>query len=92
MVATADLLCKGRWIVSFGVGWPNPSFKPTAFGTKILYALKFMERLRLILNLRTEDRVSFDGRYYKAKGTFFDSKSIQKLYLLIWFGATQTIC
>jgi len=88
MAATLDELSGGRFIFSIGAGWFRREFE--AYGLpwyehdeRIEQA---EEQIRLIKLLWTQDRVDFEGKYYKIVGGIVKPKPVQKPRPPIWYG------
>lgn len=86
MLATVDVLSKGRLIVGVGVGWMAEEFE-------LLDAPPFPERgavtneyLRAFVELWTADNPAFDGEYVHFSDLIFLPKPVQKPYPPIWVG------
>lgn len=86
MLATVDVLSKGRLIVGAGVGWMEEEFE-------MLSAPPFAERgavtneyLQAFIELWTEDNPSFDGEYTQFSDVTFLPKPVQKPHPPIWIG------
>lgn len=80
LLATLDMLSKGRLILGAGVGWMEEEFE-------ILNAPPFAERgavtdeyLRAFIELWTKDDPVFDGKYVSFSGITFLPKPVQKPY------------
>ncbi|MCH8990104.1 MAG: LLM class F420-dependent oxidoreductase [Chloroflexi bacterium] len=86
MLATLDVLSKGRLILGAGVGWMEEEFE-------LLDTPPFAERgavtdeyLRAFIELWTKDDPKFDGKYVNFSGITFLPKPVQKPYPPIWIG------
>ena len=86
MLATLDMLSKGRLILGAGVGWMEEEFE-------LLDTPPFAERgavtdeyLRAFIELWTKDDPTFDGKYVSFSGITFLPKPVQKPYPPIWIG------
>ena len=86
MLATLDMLSKGRLILGAGVGWMEEEFE-------LLDTPPFAERgavtdeyLRAFIELWTKDDPTFDGKYVNFSGITFLPKPVQKPYPPIWIG------
>ena len=86
MLATLDMLSKGRLIVGAGVGWMEEEFK-------LLDAPPFAERgvatdeyLRAFIELWTAENPSFDGKHVQFSDIIFLPKPVQKPHPPIWIG------
>jgi alkanesulfonate monooxygenase SsuD/methylene tetrahydromethanopterin reductase-like flavin-dependent oxidoreductase (luciferase family) len=64
--ATLDVLTGGKYIMGVGLGYRPPEFD--SFGIPLAErAPRFSEAIRLMRRLWTEDRVTFEGRFYSVK-------------------------
>jgi len=86
MLATLDMLSKGRLILGAGVGWMEEEFE-------LLDTPPFAERgavtdeyLRAFIELWTKDDPKFEGKYVSFSGITFLPKPVQKPYPPIWIG------
>ncbi len=86
MLATLDMLSKGRLILGAGVGWMEEEFE-------LLDTPPFAERgavtdeyLRAFIELWTKDDPKFEGKYVNFSGITFLPKPVQKPYPPIWIG------
>ncbi len=86
MLATLDMLSKGRLIVGAGVGWMEEEFE-------LLDAPPFAERglvtdeyLQAFIELWTADSPSFDGKHVQFSDIVFLPKPAQKPHPPIWIG------
>ena len=86
MLATLDMLSKGRLIVGAGVGWMEEEFE-------LLNAPPFDERgaatdeyLQAFIELWTADNPSFDGKHVNFSDIIFLPKPVQKPHPPIWIG------
>ena len=84
-LATLDHLSGGRLDVGVGLGG-NPRIYG-AFGlTSARRADRFAEGLRVMKRLWTEERVAFDGEFYKLQNASMEPKPLQKPHPPLWFG------
>ena len=86
MLATLDMLSKGRLILGAGVGWMEEEFD-------LLDTPPFAERgavtneyLRAFIELWTKDDPKFEGKYVSFSDITFLPKPVQKPYPPIWIG------
>jgi len=86
MLASLDVLSKGRIIVGLGVGWMKEEFEN-------LRAPRFEERgavtdeyIRAFRELWTSENPKFDGRYCSFSDLLFIPKPVQKPTIPIWIG------
>ena len=86
MLATVDLLSKGRLTVGVGVGWMEEEFElldtpPFAARGAVTDAY-----LRAFIELWPQDDPKFEGKYVNFSGITFLPKPVQKHYPPIWIG------
>jgi probable F420-dependent oxidoreductase len=86
ILATADVLSKGRVILGCGVGWMREEFD--AIGTE-----SFDERgavgdeyIQVFKELWTKDAPEFEGKYASFSNITFSPKPVQKPHPPIWVG------
>ncbi|MEE9324602.1 MAG: LLM class flavin-dependent oxidoreductase [Dehalococcoidia bacterium] len=85
-LATLDQLCNGRLIVGVGIGGYTdiyPAFGISTDGR----ARRFEEGIQLLKMLWTEERVTFQGRFWQMEGISINPKPLQRPHPPIWFGA-----
>ena len=84
-LATLDHLSGGRLTVGVGLGG-NPRIYP-AFGLQAARrATRFAEGLRLMKRLWTDERVTFEGEFFKLQNASMEPKPLQKPHPPLWFG------
>lgn len=84
-VATLDQLSRGR--VIFGVGLGAVSRLYAAYGlSPERRVARFVEGLELIRRLWTEDRLTFEGKFWQVRKASLLPKPFQKPHPPIWFG------
>jgi probable F420-dependent oxidoreductase len=84
-LSTMDWLSSGRVTVTFGVGWLKEEFE--------LLGVPFHERgaraeeyIQAILELWTNERPEFEGKYVSFRDVAFEPKPFQKPHPPVWFG------
>lgn len=85
-LATLDQLSGGRLIVGVGIGG-HTNLYPALGISPERRVTRFTEGLRLMKQLWTEERVTFDGQFWKLENAALEPKPIQKPHPPIWFGA-----
>src|SRR5215470_13723933 len=85
MLATIDVLAKGRLIIGAGAGWMKEEFE--------LLGVPFEDRGRLtdeylaaFKELWTKDTPSYSGKYVKFSDVLFYPKPVQKPHPPLWIG------
>jgi probable F420-dependent oxidoreductase len=86
MLATVDVLSKGRVVLGAGVGWLREEFEA-------LGAPPFEERgrvtdeyIKLMRAAWTTDPVTFDGKYYPVRDVHVLPKPVQRPAIPVWIG------
>jgi alkanesulfonate monooxygenase len=87
MVSTLDTLSNGRVVLGVGAGWSKEEFEGySAWDEPKVRVDKTQEGLELMIQLWTQDTVTFDGTYYQAKTAVLEPKPVQKPYPQLLFG------
>ena len=92
LVASLDVISGGRLDFGIGIGGQrNTRVEFDAVGVPAEErGRRANEMLDLLPRLWTEDRVSFDGRYYRCQGVTLLPRPVQKPYPPIWWPAERT--
>jgi F420-dependent oxidoreductase-like protein len=87
LAVTVDHLSGGR--LEFGIGAAWAEAEHTMYGWEGLdhRVGRLSESLQIIRSLWTEERTTFEGRYYQLKEAIANPKPVQKPYPPIWIGA-----
>lgn len=85
---TVDHLSGGRLEFGIGAAWAEIEHQMYGFEGLDHRVGLLSESLRVIKSLFTEDRTSFEGRYYHFKDAIANPKPIQKPYPPFWIGAS----
>jgi F420-dependent oxidoreductase-like protein len=85
---TVDHLSNGRLEFGIGAAWAQLEHEMYGFGGLDHRVGMLSESLRIIRSLWTEERTTFEGRYYHCKEAIANPKPIQKPYPPIWIGAS----
>jgi F420-dependent oxidoreductase-like protein len=85
---TVDHLSGGR--LEFGIGAAWAEIEHSMYGIEGLdhRVGRLSESLKIIKSLWTEERTSFDGRYYHLNDAIANPKPVQKPHPPIWIGAS----
>lgn len=85
-VATSiDTLSKGRLILGVGIGWMPEEFEALSLPFKARAGMSD-EQLQIFNLLWTQERPSFDGRYYRFPEVAVNPKPVQQPRFPIWIG------
>ena len=86
VLATVDVLSKGRLTVGVGVGWLKEEFVALGLPPFEERGAVSNEYIRAFKELWTRDSPSFKGRYCSFSGIRFEPKPVQKPHPPIWVG------
>jgi alkanesulfonate monooxygenase SsuD/methylene tetrahydromethanopterin reductase-like flavin-dependent oxidoreductase (luciferase family) len=89
-VATMDAICNGRFIFGVGLGYRDEEY--TAFGVERSQRVgRLREALQVMKLLWTEDKVEFQGEYYRVPLTTPVTRPVQKPHPPIWMAANNNV-
>ena len=86
MLATIDVLSRGRLVVGIGAGWLKveiDAVATTPFAERGAVTDEYLDAMRTIW---TQERPVFHGRYVNIDGLLTDPKPVQKPHPPIWVG------
>ncbi|MFW9830480.1 MAG: LLM class flavin-dependent oxidoreductase [Candidatus Thorarchaeota archaeon] len=87
IVATLDVLSKGRVVLGVGAGWSDVEFDGySVWDSAGVRVDRVQEGVELMRRLWTEDQVTFEGRHYHAKKAVLEPKPVQQPYPKLLFG------
>ena len=86
MLATIDVLSKGRLTFGVGAGWMREEFEALGVPPFPERGAVTDEYLMACRELWTKDAPRFEGRYVKFANVFFEPKPVQKPHPPIWVG------
>jgi probable F420-dependent oxidoreductase len=85
-IASLDHLCDGRLNLGIGLGTTARTY-PT-FGMPEEHRVgRFLESLRVMKALWTQEKAVVEGRFWKLNSVPMEPKPVQKPYPPLWFGA-----
>jgi F420-dependent oxidoreductase-like protein len=85
---TVDHLSGGRLEFGIGAAWAEIEHEMYGFEGLDHRVGRLSESLRIIKSLFTEERTTFEGRYYHFKDAIANPKPIQKPHPPFWIGAS----
>ncbi|MEM3602535.1 MAG: LLM class flavin-dependent oxidoreductase [Candidatus Bathyarchaeia archaeon] len=90
VITTVDVLSEGRVVVGLGAGWFPEEFvnySPQGiFDEPKVRVERFLEGLQVMIELWTQNKVTFNGKYYKLKDAELLPKPKQKPHPPLWSG------
>lgn len=88
MASTLDVISHGRLEFGIGAGWAGTEH--VAYGIPFdkpeIRVAKLKETIKIVKKMWTEDKASFEGKYYTIKDAVNNPKPIQKPHPPIWIG------
>ena len=84
MVATLDVLSKGRVILGVGVGWMEEEFRALNLTTFRDRGAVTDEYIQILRELWTKERPRYQGHFYSFEEVRFYPKPVQKPHPPIW--------
>ena len=92
-VATIDQIAPGRAIAGLGAGWFPPEFEQTgcAFPSTRERLRALEEMVEILKRLWTDERASFEGRYFQVKDAVCEPKPSRRPEILIGGGGEQVL-
>lgn len=89
MAATLDVISNGRLDFGIGAGWRQIEYETfgVPFPPPKVRVAQLREAVTLIKRLWTEEKTSFNGKYYQIHGAEFGPKPMQRPNPPIWIGA-----
>ena len=91
ILATLDVLSKGRVTLGVGVGWMEEEFQALAAPPFAERGAVTNEYLQIFKELWTSDNPTFDGKYYSFSELEFLPKPVQKPHIPIWVGGQSRL-
>lgn len=88
MGATLDVISQGRLDFGIGAGWFSPEFSTYGFDfpKPSVRIEQLEEALILIEKMWTEEKATFQGKYYRIRDAYCVPKPVQKPHPPIWLG------
>jgi F420-dependent oxidoreductase-like protein len=87
LAVTVDHLSGGRLEFGIGAGWAEAEHRMYGFEGLDHRVGRLSESLRIIKSLWTQERTSFEGRYYRLEDAIANPKPVQSPHPPIWIGA-----
>jgi len=94
IISTVDVLSEGRVIAGFGSGWNHEEFAnyspQSCLEEPKIRTRRFLEGLQIIIRLWQEDKVTFNGEYYRLRDAVLLPKPKQKPRPPLWLGGMSS--
>lgn len=89
MAATLDVISKGRLEFGIGAGWRRDEYLAHGipFPPPAIRVAQLREAITVIKKLWTEEKPSFNGKYYHIQDADFGPKPVQRPHPPVWIGA-----
>lgn len=90
MAATLDVISNGRLEFGIGAGWKKEEFFAYGipFPKPAVRISQLREAVQLIKKIWTEEKPSFEGKYYTIREAICNPKPVQKPHPPIWIGGS----
>ena len=83
--AMLDVMSGGRFILGAAIGYRQDEF--ALYDTPMeMRGARYAEAIRLIRRLWTEDRVTFEGKYYHTRSACIEPKPVSAAGVPLWLG------
>ena len=92
MVATLDVVSSGRFLLFYDYGWRRAEFDAYGFAfgaSDDERAARMEEGLTIIKGMLTEERFTFEGRFYRVNEALCSPKPVSKPLPPVWMGETN---
>ncbi|GAB4575800.1 MAG: LLM class F420-dependent oxidoreductase [Anaerolineae bacterium] len=88
MASTVDVLSHGRLFCGLGAGWYEHEWRAYGYGFPDVpeRMRAFREAVEIVVRMWTEEKASFQGRYYTIDGAINEPKGVQKPHIPLWLG------
>ena len=88
LAVTVDHLSGGRLEFGIGAAWATNEHETLGFEGLDHRVGRLSESLQVIKSLWTEERSTFEGRYYRLRDAIANPKPVQRPHPPIWIGAS----
>lgn len=90
MTATLDVISNGRLEYGIGAGWKEDEYNAYGipFPKPSIRIARLREGIEITKRMWTEEKPSFDGKYYRIKDAECNPKPVQKPHPPIWIGGS----
>jgi alkanesulfonate monooxygenase SsuD/methylene tetrahydromethanopterin reductase-like flavin-dependent oxidoreductase (luciferase family) len=91
IVTTVDIISRGRTFLGVGAAWHKEEAVSYGirWGSHRERIERMLEGLRIILSLWSQEKATFEGKYYQVREAPFWPKPVQKPHPPVWFGGSS---
>jgi F420-dependent oxidoreductase-like protein len=88
IASTVDAMSHGRAICGLGAGWYEHEWRAYGYGFPETpeRMRMFREGVEIVVRMLTEEKASFQGKYYAIDGAINEPKGVQRPHLPLWLG------
>jgi F420-dependent oxidoreductase-like protein len=88
IASTVDVLSHGRLLCGLGAGWYEHEWRAYGYGFPDLgdRMRAFSEACEIVVRMWTEEKASFQGRYYTLYRAINEPKGVQQPHIPLWIG------
>jgi F420-dependent oxidoreductase-like protein len=88
IASTVDVMSHGRLLCGLGAGWYEHEWRAYGYGfPEVPERMRaFREACEIVVRMWTEQRASFQGRYYTIDGAINEPKGVQQPRIPLWIG------
>jgi F420-dependent oxidoreductase-like protein len=88
IASTVDVMSHGRAICRLGAGWYEHEWRAYGYGFPETpeRMRMFREGVEIVVRMLTDEKASFQGRYYTIDGAINEPKGVQRPHLPLWLG------
>ncbi len=88
LASTVDVMSHGRLICGLGAGWYEHEWRAYGYGFPDVpdRMRAFREAAEILVRMWTEEKASFQGKYYTIDGAINEPKGVQTPHIPLWLG------
>jgi F420-dependent oxidoreductase-like protein len=88
IASTVDVMSHGRAICGLGAGWYEHEWRAYGYGFPETpeRMRMFREGVEIVVRMLTDEKASFEGKYYTVDGAINEPKGVQRPRLPLWLG------
>ncbi|HEX2622892.1 MAG TPA: TIGR03560 family F420-dependent LLM class oxidoreductase, partial [Phototrophicaceae bacterium] len=88
LASTVDVMSHGRVICGLGAGWYEHEWKAYGYGFPDTpdRMRAFREACEIVVRMWTDEKATFQGKYYSIDGAINEPKGVQTPHIPLWIG------